>query len=598
LGLEIAEWLAAHGAGRIVLGGRRPPAPEATERLVRLRAAGTAVEVLLGDIAEPGVAERLVAAVTAGGLTLDGVAHAAGVLADALMSSVDDAGLDRVWRPKVTGARRLHEATAGHRPGWFLLFSSAAAMFGNPGQASYAAANAWLDGFAFWRRQQGLPATSVNWGPWSGLGMAAGIGHRGHAMIDPVDGIAALETILDHDCTRVGVFPFDPRELLRVLPTAAGSPFFAAMPMPETGTGRTGGPPTAAALAALPPERRGPALIAQLGTHIDAILGAGTAGDDPNAPLVHAGLDSLTAMQLRSRLETDLGLAIPTAAVWTYPSVAALARYLLGRLRLADGSARGSDGRTAGWFVRPVARPAAAVRLVAFPYLGGGASAYRAWAEALPAGVELYAVQLPGREHRADEPFATDLHALAAEVAGALAGDADPRPYALFGHSGGALLAYETARALRRLGAPAPVLLVVSAMLPPHHPRWATQIRAALLERPAEEIAALGADRPGPLDDPAVAAALLPAVRADAALYAGYAHESEAPLDCPVVAYTGTEDPLYRPAEVAGWRSVTTARTSTRSYPGGHFYFRHQTAQITADLGADLSAAGDAGDAG
>ncbi|MDQ7805099.1 KR domain-containing protein [Amycolatopsis sp. A133] len=141
LGPSAARWLADTGATRIVLCGR-PAAgsPDAD------------VVVIPGDIAEPGVAERLVSAATADGLPLRGIVHTAGVLADDT-----EAG----WRPRVLGARRLHEATADTPPDWWLLCSSATALFGAPGGTSRATEDAWLEAFAAWRRSRGLPATIV-----------------------------------------------------------------------------------------------------------------------------------------------------------------------------------------------------------------------------------------------------------------------------------------------------------------------------------------------------------------------------------------------------------------------------------------------------
>ncbi len=142
LGPAAARWLAGTGATRVVLCGPGAGAPGAV--------------VVPGDIAEPGVAERLVATATADGLPLRGIVHAAGVLADDPSSG---------WRPRVLGARRLHEATADCPPEWWLLCSSATALFGAPGGTSRATADAWLEAFAAWRRSRGLPATIVQLGP-------------------------------------------------------------------------------------------------------------------------------------------------------------------------------------------------------------------------------------------------------------------------------------------------------------------------------------------------------------------------------------------------------------------------------------------------
>ncbi|MEV7092520.1 KR domain-containing protein [Amycolatopsis sp. NPDC051045] len=141
LGPATARWLADTGATRIVLCGRHD-----------VGRPGADVVVVPGDIAEPGVAERLVAAATADGLPLRGMVHAAGVLSSG-------------WRRGVLGARRLHEATADTSPDWWLLCSSPTALFGAPGGTARATADAWLEAFAAWRRSRGLPATIIRVGP-------------------------------------------------------------------------------------------------------------------------------------------------------------------------------------------------------------------------------------------------------------------------------------------------------------------------------------------------------------------------------------------------------------------------------------------------
>ncbi|WP_290057843.1 KR domain-containing protein, partial [Amycolatopsis solani] len=140
LGLATARWLADHGATRIVLSGRRGGVADLP---------GVDVVVVAGDLAEPGVADRLIAEATAGGLALRGIVHAAGVF-------TEDA--EAVWRARVLGTRRLHEATSESQPVWWLLCSPATALFGSPGRVAGATADAWLDAFAAWRRSRGLPA--------------------------------------------------------------------------------------------------------------------------------------------------------------------------------------------------------------------------------------------------------------------------------------------------------------------------------------------------------------------------------------------------------------------------------------------------------
>ena len=332
LGLEMAKWLAECGAGRLVLNGRSAPSTQAEEAIAGLLAAGTQIEVVCADVTEPGVADRLVEVAISTGLPLRGVLHSAAVLDDGILVNLDRERMERVWRPKVHGAWRLHEATQGHHPDWFVMFSSAASMFGNPGQANYAAANAWLDAFASWRRHRGLPALAVNWGAWGQAGRATDFADRGFSTLDTADGIAALSTLLDHQRVRVGVFDFNGEEWFSALPSVMQSSFFAAMPKTSRGEAQAAGGRMRAELAAIEPDKRSRAMVDYLGEQIRLILGLSSATVEPDAQLTTLGFDSLTALQLRNQLEADLAIKIPATAVWTHPTPSALGAHLLEQL--------------------------------------------------------------------------------------------------------------------------------------------------------------------------------------------------------------------------------------------------------------------------
>ncbi|MEV4383069.1 SDR family NAD(P)-dependent oxidoreductase [Streptosporangium sp. NPDC049644] len=614
LGLEMAGWLTERGAGRIVLNGRTAPSEHAEKVITRLRAAGTSVEVVLGDIAEPGVAERLVAIAAVGGSPLRGVVHAAGVVSAGLIAELDTDMVYQTWRPKALGAWRLHEATDGHELDWFVLFSSLSALVGGLGIGAYAATNAWLDSFADWRRARGLKALSVAWGQWRGLGMAARLSSRDYAAISVQEGVTALETLLDHDRARAGVFRFNPEDLAATLPSAVDSRFFAATPVHRHDTAGSG--TVRARLMVMETGERHDAMSAYLGELIRVALGMAVAAE-PHRSLASLGFDSLIALQLRNQLEFDLAMKISATTVWAFPTTAALAGHLLERMESpADDTSQDSptpehrdapdsplleqspdspslpSRQQAGeWFPRYLPRPEARVRLYCFPHLAGTASAYRPWGQVLPSFAELTAVQLPGREERGAEPPVTDLRVLAATLAEALAADRDRRQFAFFGHSSGGLLAFETARALRRFGHPAPVLLAVSAMGAPQDPRWARRLRDHLPERPLEALAGLDGVAAEVLRDPQLTARLLPVVEADAALYGSYLYTEEPPLDCPISVFGGEQDQVYDAAELQLWEAQTTVGLVRRSYPGGHFYLRVRLDELITDLAADLVAA-------
>jgi pyochelin biosynthetic protein PchC len=220
-----------------------------------------------------------------------------------------------------------------------------------------------------------------------------------------------------------------------------------------------------------------------------------------------------------------------------------------------------------GWLRRLVPRPEAAVRLVCFPHAGGGASVYRAWANALPDHVEVLAVQYPGRGDRHAEPGLLSITALADAIAAELSRSVSP-PYALFGHSVGAIVAYETAVRL----SPAPSQLVVSGRSAPRHTRPGTVHRRgepALLA----ELDRYGGTPPAVLADPELRALLLSALAADVEAIETYRPDpATPPLDCPISVLLGDADDTVTPAEAADWADHTTTGFDQQTFPGGHFY--------------------------
>ncbi|MEU8957810.1 type I polyketide synthase [Streptomyces sp. NPDC048518] len=335
LGLLVARWLAERGAAAVVLTSRGAPSPAARAALDAVVADhGTRVDVVPGDLAEPRVADALVRAAQETGHPLRGVIHAAAVVEDATIAHLSPALLEKVWRPKATGAWLLHLATAGLNLDWWVTFSSAASLLGNPGQGAYAAANAWLDEFTSWRRAQGLPATCVNWGPWAEVGRGAGMQQRGYAMIEPAEGIDALESILAHDRARTAYTPVDLARWLESYPATARTAFFAELAAPAAGVESTGGRNVLleSVRQADGPELRRQLLQPHVVDHIAAVLRLGTDRIDADTSLVSLGLDSLMAIALRNRLQRELELDIPTTVMWTHPTAFALTRYLLARL--------------------------------------------------------------------------------------------------------------------------------------------------------------------------------------------------------------------------------------------------------------------------
>ncbi|MGQ9633512.1 MAG: alpha/beta fold hydrolase [Bryobacteraceae bacterium] len=259
-------------------------------------------------------------------------------------------------------------------------------------------------------------------------------------------------------------------------------------------------------------------------------------------------------------------------------------RLLALRLKKAAPQAAGNL-----WFPTVAGSGEAAMRLFCFPFAGGGTTAFRGWAEALPQGVALCPVRLPGRESRLAEPPFRDLTALVAALAQAIPPYLD-RPFAFYGHSMGAVVSFELIRLLIAKGLSGPVALFVSGARAPHLRKdWVPP------PEPSEkdflhELERLEGIPPGLRQSKDLLAVVLPALRADATLYRNYVYPGPVPLDCPVFAYGGREDPNIRPEHLEAWQQETSGPVRVRLFPGGHFFIQTAQREFLTALAEDLSA--------
>ena len=259
-----------------------------------------------GDISAPGVAERLVTAAEETGLALRGVVHSAAVIDDQIVAALSRESLERVWAPKAAGALRLHVATAGRELDWWVGFSSTSSLLGSPGQAAYACASAWLDALVAWRRASGLPATTINWGQWSDIGVARSLTFSALDPIAPAEGIEALEAVLAGDLARVGVARLRLDRAAAAFPEIQQLGYFATLAeeLDVDSDDDWAGPDALRDMDAVEANR---VVTARLGGRILAIMGYPKDSPiDADQPLTELGMDSLMAVRIRNTVRGGL----------------------------------------------------------------------------------------------------------------------------------------------------------------------------------------------------------------------------------------------------------------------------------------------------
>jgi acyl transferase domain-containing protein/acyl carrier protein len=371
LGLEVARWLAQAGAHSVALMGRRAPDDRARELIAQLEATGVSVLTVQGDVASAADVARALADIEAALPPLRGIIHAAGVIDDALLPQQTWEHFEAVLRPKVLGGWNLHTATRDLPLDFFVLFSTGSAFMGSAGQANYAAANAFLDGLAHHRRARGLPATSINWGPWSDVGMAAALSDRearrwrssGLDMIPPADGVRVLERLLHELPTQVAVLPFDWARFARAV--GAVPPFFSAVARPAESRAPVRQPDVRDALRTAEPNARLELLKRHVHERVASVLGIdSSAAISPSQGLSDLGMDSLMAVELSNQLQASLGCKLPSTIAFEYPTLAALSAFLAGEV-LEQGAGDGGATPSSMLAVDAAADEAAAARTAA-----------------------------------------------------------------------------------------------------------------------------------------------------------------------------------------------------------------------------------------
>jgi myxalamid-type polyketide synthase MxaE and MxaD len=281
---------------------------------------------------------------------IKGVMHTAAVIEDRLIAQLDREAFPAVLKPKVFGSWLLHQYLDDLD--FFVLFSSLGAVLGQTGQGNYAAANAFLDALAYYRREQGQPALSINWGGWAELGLAMTSGaqrtiqyleQQGINSFTPEQGIAALEYLMRRQLDGVGapqaaVMPVNWATFREVRLAASQSRLLAdltAAPGVSAADAGSASGAIRADLLAVEPEQRREVLETYLQKQVARVLKLDPSRIEPSKPLGLMGVDSLMALELRNRLESDLGVAFSATLVWNYPTIVEMTPYIAGKIGIA-----------------------------------------------------------------------------------------------------------------------------------------------------------------------------------------------------------------------------------------------------------------------
>jgi acyl transferase domain-containing protein len=336
IGLALARWLGARGAGEILLISRRPGEdPEVRAALDVLTSASVPVRHVRADVGDwPALHDAVTQAAS---LPVAGIVHAAGVLDDALLQNLTPAHFARVMRAKVAGSLALHRLSAAYELDFFLLFSSVAHVIGSAGQANYASANGFVAALAHARRGHGQPASVIHWGPWAEVGMASAerlqrkIVQSGLLLLAPDAALSALADTLALDRAETLISRFDWARVAAYLGDRMTLPLLSDL-IDQPPLKQAAASPQARFAADTPPTRS--AVVAHVAATVRQVLALDESDRlDESRSLQELGMDSLLSVELRNRFAAAFGLSLPVSLMFDYPSVAALSGFLLEALK-------------------------------------------------------------------------------------------------------------------------------------------------------------------------------------------------------------------------------------------------------------------------
>jgi acyl transferase domain-containing protein/acyl carrier protein len=348
-GFAVAQWMVEQGVRHLVLMGRRGVTSETVgQALEAMQRQGVQIVVAQADVVREQQVANVLADIDRSMPPLRGVIHAAMVLDDGLLTQLDQVRFKTVTAPKVMGAWNLHTQTCTASLDFFVLFSSVTSLVGKPGQGNYAAANTFLDALAHYRRAQNLPALTINWGALAEVGyleqhreIGQYLEQQGMKAFTRGQAMTILAQLLQHNPAQLGAFNVDWHKWSNCTPQVATSPRFAHLIDEDGQDDRRVAPHRQGASAilnmlrtVLPQERR-LILEAHIGEHVAKVLGFGVSKlseFDVQQSLHTLGMDSLMAVQLKNRIETDLGVVVPIAHFLQGPSIVQIATQLLERL--------------------------------------------------------------------------------------------------------------------------------------------------------------------------------------------------------------------------------------------------------------------------
>lgn len=614
-GLGVANWMTTRGCKNLVLLSRSGTKNEEEAAIVQqMRNNGVNVMLAMGSVDKQDDMDRIFKEIKRNMPPLKGVQHAAMVLDDGSIPEITHERYMKVFNPKALGCWILHVATKDMDLDHFVSYSSISAVYGNPGQVSYVGANSFLDNFSHWRRAQGLPATTINWGVIRDVGFVARsekvganvnelLYKQGWKSFSLQQATTILENILLSNPVQRVATDSDWETIGNFFPHSATSSRFAHLVNEKklnvgVGAGIGDGSLKTTLLESKSDEQQ-EILLDQLKDTFARVLGTTANKLDTSEPVTKYGLDSLMANQIRNWVQSNVGIDYSMMKIMRGPTIEEMTEQVLDELLgggIIDDGESGAKSEIDKWIIRTSKVENPRLRLFCLPYFAGGASIFSTWHELLPDDIEVCAIQFPGREERGDEKAYDNAFELVAKLTEVM----EPLltvPCAFYAHSSGAGIALELARYLRKKLDVHLTQFMVGGWRAPH------------LDSPFQYLNAIDEDEvykeknipniknhlrsleipESVIENDAVFNEMLPALRADILLGKKYVYYEDEPLECPLTAFAGKNDSVFSEDQIKEWSLHTSNEFKYKVVNGSHLFCRDNREELLAIVSEELS---------
>ena len=580
LGIELIKWMIESGAQHFVLSSRSGNASaEAMLYIESLKLSGIDISIVKADVACFTDMHDIFNNIDNTMPPLKGVFHLAGLIEPCAINKINDDAFDHIITPKIQGAWNLHLLTLNRKLDCFVLFSSASSLIGLSGQASYVAGNTFLDFLSQYRKKLKLPSLAINWGVMKDVGMVANIEEldkfakaEGFEFVSMVESLKILEKIANTSQPQIGIFKINAEQMASYY-SSLGNYMSELLRKNETANNLHDN--LLDTLQSLQSEDERLKFIESIIiTNVASLIKAPVSKINPCCTFKSLGIDSIMAVQLRNSLEKVFLIKIAVASLWQKPVIRDFAFFV--NNAIADKTKQNGDNKTIKcanpWFVPINSKSDSKLQLYCFHDAGGSSNLFSEWDKYFNADVEVIGVELPGRGDFNDKMPYTDYQLFMKDFITEIIQNIGNKQFAIYGHSMGGLLAYETARQLHKNHGKEAISLIISGT--PSLNGYVNSFVNSIIESAPNYL-----DLVKYLPNPSIIDLnnqiyhnTLKTLLADFTLLYSYKHINNYTLRCNVLAFGARYDDRVKLSDVKKWKDETSANYSLIEFDGDHFF--------------------------